>query len=115
MHCIQQVIRRCGIAFVCVFSLLIPLFFIGADARDDGTVGWYIKKTEDHSQPPLDAPLAMIDQYDGYYLDRHADAEDPVIYLTFDAGYENGNVAKILDGLDAHKAKGAVFVLSHLV
>ncbi len=115
MQCIQRVLRRYGIAFVCMVSLLIPLFFIGADARDDGSVGWYIKKTEDHTPPPLDAPLAMIDQYDGYYLDRYADAEDPVIYLTFDAGYENGNVARILDVLDAHKAKGAFFVLSHLV
>lgn len=37
--------------------------------------------------------------------------DEKVIYLTFDAGYENGNVAKILDALSKHSAKGAFFIL----
>ena len=38
-----------------------------------------------------------------------------MLYLTFDAGYENGNVEKILDALKKHNAQGAFFVLEHLV
>lgn len=50
-------------------------------------------------------------------LDRdHGDAcSEKVIYLTFDAGYENGNVEKILDILKKHNAKGCFFILENLV
>ncbi len=111
----QSVIRRCILALLCMLVLVIPQLTIGAEAKEDTAIGWYFKKTEGHAPPPLDAPLSFIESCGGYYLDRNASAEDPVIYLTFDAGYENGNVARILDVLDAHNAKGAFFVLSHLV
>jgi peptidoglycan-N-acetylmuramic acid deacetylase len=38
-----------------------------------------------------------------------------VIYLTFDAGYENGNIARILDTLKSHNAEGAFFILENLI
>lgn len=41
--------------------------------------------------------------------------DDKVIYLTFDAGYENGNVEKILDALKDHNATGAFFVLDNII
>ena len=41
--------------------------------------------------------------------------EKGVIYLTFDAGYENGNVEKILDTLKDKEVRGAFFVLGNLV
>ena len=80
-----------------------------------GAMGWYFKKTYDHSQPPLDAPLSYVESVGGYYLDHAASEDDRVIYLTFDAGYENGNVEKILDALKKHDAHGAFFVLGHLI
>lgn len=36
-----------------------------------------------------------------------------VIYLTFDAGYENGNTAKILDALKKHGVHAAFFVVGN--
>jgi peptidoglycan-N-acetylmuramic acid deacetylase len=61
--------------------------------------------------------MAYIEQYNGYYVDRkHGDdCEEKVIYLTFDAGYENGNIEKILDVMSQKQVKGAFFVLSNLV
>lgn len=41
--------------------------------------------------------------------------DDKVLYLTFDAGYENGNVAKTLDILKAHEAPAAFFILPGLI
>ena len=108
-------VRRRILPFVCMLLLLMPLSVIRAKAGEDSALGWYIKKTEDHTPPPLDAPLAFIRDCGGYDLDRNASDDDPVIYLTFDAGYENGNVARILDVLKSHRAPGAFFVLSHLV
>ena len=46
---------------------------------------------------------------------QSAEKGDKRIYLTFDAGYENGNVAKILDVLKEEKAPAAFFVLSHFI
>ena len=37
-----------------------------------------------------------LDKYGAFYCD---DRDEKVIYLTFDAGYENGNAGKILDVL----------------
>ena len=51
--------------------------------------------------------------YDCVYLNKGT--SEKVLYLTFDAGYENGNVEKILDALKKHNAQGAFFVLEHLV
>ena len=47
--------------------------------------------------------------------DKNADEKNKVIYLTFDAGYENGNIEKILDTLKQHNAKGAFFILKNLI
>ena len=38
-----------------------------------------------------------------------------MVYLTFDAGYENGNVEKILDVLKTENVKGAFFILGNLI
>ena len=40
-------------------------------------------------------------------------AADPVLYLTFDAGYENGCTARILDTLAKHDVKAAFFLVGH--
>ena len=78
---------------------------------------WYCKRASDHKQPTLDTQLQFITEYGGYYLDpRHGDeCAEKVVYLTFDAGYENGNVAKVLDVLREEQVPGAFFVLAHLI
>lgn len=79
--------------------------------------GWYVKRVPEHKQPKADADMEYISRFDGYYIDKnHGDnCTDKVLYLTFDAGYENGNVARILDTLKKEQVHGAFFVLSHLV
>ena len=38
-----------------------------------------------------------------------------MLYLTFDAGYENGNTEKILDVLKAHNVPAAFFLVGHYI
>ena len=79
---------------------------------------WYCPHVKGHVQPTSGKELAFVEALDGYYIDRaHADpnAEDKVIYLTFDAGYENGNVAKILDVLKDEEVPAAFFILGNLI
>ena len=98
------------LAFTCLMTALtLP-------ARAKGT-GWYCARAKNHAQPVADPPLREVESHGGYYIDpTHADpdATDKVIYLTFDAGYENGNVAKVLDVLKAEGATGAFFILGNL-
>lgn len=79
--------------------------------------GWYCKRNHEHKQPSIDPNYSFVEQYGGYYIDKkHGDnSEDKVIYLTFDAGYENGNVEKILDALKAENVKACFFILPHLI
>jgi peptidoglycan-N-acetylmuramic acid deacetylase len=46
----------------------------------------------------------------------HGDTtSDKVVYLTFDAGYENGNIEKILNELKAENVPSAFFILGNLI
>lgn len=51
-----------------------------------------------------------LDGYGAFYYD---DREEKVIYLTFDAGYENGNADKILDVLKNEQVPAAFFLVGN--
>lgn len=78
---------------------------------------WYCNKNSEHKQPRLKDDLAFIEECGGIYVDKaHGDAsEEKVIYLTFDVGYENGNVARILDTLKEEGVKGSFFILGNVI
>ncbi len=62
-------------------------------------------------QPPTGmAPMEELKEYDTYYL---GDTNQKRLYLTFDAGYENGNTPAILDALKKHQVKATFFVVGH--
>lgn len=100
----------CLICFTLVTNICIS-------AAEDSVYNWYCVRNKEHKQPKADATMQWIEQYNGYYIDhRHNDlSEDKVLYLTFDAGYENGNVEKILDTLKQEQVPGAFFVLGNLI
>lgn len=102
--------------FLLSFLILISLASVTANAEDT-TYSWFCVHRRDHLQPIADCSFDFINKYDGYYIDKkHGnDCDEKVIYLTFDAGYENGNVEKILDILNGEGVKGAFFVLGHLI
>ena len=43
------------------------------------------------------------------------DTEEKKIYLTFDAGFENGNTPAILDALKKHQAPATFFVVGNFI
>lgn len=64
-------------------------------------------------QPPTgNVSSATLLQYDAYYL---GDTTQKTLYITFDAGYENGYTATILDTLKKHKVPAAFFVVGHYI
>ncbi len=77
---------------------------------------WYVTKDE-NKQPIFKEDLAWVTEENGYYrdLDKIDDETDKVLYLTFDAGYENGNVARIVETLEEKGVKATFFVLPGLI
>lgn len=62
-------------------------------------------------QPPVgNASSEELEALSARYL---GDVSEPVIYLTFDAGFENGNTPAILDALKKHHAPAAFFLVGN--
>lgn len=68
---------------------------------------------QEEGQPPI-APASFdeLQEFDAYYAEN---TKEKVLYLTFDAGYENGNTAPILDALKKHKAPATFFVVGNFL
>ena len=79
--------------------------------------GWYCIRNTQHHQPQLDENMRFIEKYNAYYVDKkHSEnSNEKVVYLTFDVGYENGNVEKILNTLKDEQVTGAFFILGNLL
>ena len=108
--------KKTVLLFFLVLSM-ICVSVLGASAAHGG-FRWYCVHVKDHKQPSLGAELAFIEELGAYYIDRQhtdANADEKVIYLTFDAGYENGNIEKTLDVLRQENVPAAFFVLQNLV
>lgn len=64
-------------------------------------------------KPPVgNAAPQELRNYDAFYV---GDTTKKVIYLTFDAGYENGYTGAILDALKKHHAPAAFFVVGNYI
>lgn len=100
------------LSFVFVISLLLTNI-----SAAENSYSWYCKRNKEHKQPTVDSNMSFIDGYDVYYVDKnHSEKnQEKVIYLTFDAGYENGNIEKILDVLKEENVKAAFFILENLL
>ena len=100
---------------LCIFFVLF-LFILNVTAQENTSFSWYCKRNKEHVQPVCDAEMEFIHQYNGYYVDKkYKDSTEKVVYLTFDAGYENGNVEKTLDILRKENINGSFFVLEDLL
>lgn len=100
--------------YLSVALLALTFALVGASPLcAESAQSWYCKREKGHIRPCADPNMAYIEEENGFFLGK--DPEEKVIYLTFDAGYENGNIARILDTLKAHNAEGAFFILENLI
>ena len=64
-------------------------------------------------QPPVgNAGIQELERYDAAYI---GNTNEKVLYLTFDAGYENGCTEKILDVLEKHDVPAAFFLVGNYI
>ena len=93
------------------FSAVIFLFTNTLFAAQ--SYSWYCMRKKNHERPQAEKQMSFVEKHNAAFIGKNPD--EKVIYLTFDAGYENGNVERILDTLAKHKAPGAFFVLDNLI
>ena len=74
--------------------------------------GWYCMRRKAGETPELPSEFSFIREHECYFLGPEG---GKTVYLTFDAGYDNGNIEKVLDTLSAHSAHGAFFAVSNLI
>lgn len=74
------------------------------------STNWGLSFQSQGTPPVGNASAAVLRQYDAFYV---GDTDKPVIYLTFDAGYEGGDTPAILDALKKHNAPAAFFLVSN--
>ena len=95
------------VAAVCIALVLVLGQFVGG-AVETGSWGLSFRQ---EGQPPVGPAAAdTLQQYDAVYI---GDTGQKVLYLTFDAGYENGCTAKILDVLKKHNVPAAFFLVGN--
>ena len=69
-------------------------------------------------EPPTgNASVDYLAQYNAHFLGKTFANEDmpKTLYLTFDAGYENGYTASILDTLKKHEVSACFFLVKHYI
>ncbi len=76
------------------------------------TMSWGLSFRQEGAPPTGSAGKDQLLDLDAAYL---GDPGKKTLYLTFDAGYENGATAKILDTLQKHGVPAAFFLAGHYI
>lgn len=112
----KNLIRGICIAIIVAVVLLGTKIAVKGDEEEsvntfaDGN--WGLSFQQEGAAPIANASAEYLKQYDSYYAEK---TNEKVLYLTFDAGYENGYTSKILDVLKAHKAPAAFFLVGNYI
>ena len=107
--------------FVFIFGILVSTNFymlnktkaqISDPTLSTQEYNWYFNPRNDGKQPDPIQEANFFNKYSSYYV---GNPNEKVIYLTFDAGYENGNTESILNTLKKHNAKAHFFVVESYI
>ena len=75
---------------------------------------WGLSFQNKGSAPTANATSEYLKKYNAYYIGNEK-SKEKTIYLTFDAGYENGYTAALLDVLKEEKVPAAFFVVGNFI
>ena len=90
--------------------LLCAALLLAAHILEDAPVfGWGLSFQTEGSAPVGPVSGEKLREFDAAYVDEDG---GKVLYLTFDAGYENGYTADILDTLKKHRVPAAFFLVA---
>jgi len=91
--------KRFFATLLCVAMLATPVF---------AGESWGVHFPKDGGRPEANATAEHLAQFDAFY---RGPENEKVLYLTFDAGYETGLTAGMLDVLQKHEVPAAFFLV----
>lgn len=107
---------------VLILFLLAAMYFAGngtaravaswknAEVKNSGSESWGLGFGQEGQAPTGNATADELKSYNAYYIGNQ---DEKIIYLTFDAGYENGNTPVILDALKKHNVTATFFIVGN--
>ena len=124
-HLIPQILKFRYKSFLKVLFFFCAAFFAGSavgslvSAHKESAIsvssqssGWGLSFQEEGKRPVGNASIEELKKYNSFYAE---DTDEKKLYLTFDAGYENGNTPAILDALKKHGAPATFFVVGNFI
>jgi len=91
-------------------AIAVTVTIFRSDALQTGS--WGLSFRQEGAPPIGNAGVDQLKKFDAAYI---GDTTKKVLYLTFDAGYENGCTEKILDTLKKHDVKAAFFLVGNYI
>lgn len=83
---------------------------VNEDVEVMSSINWGLSFQEKNKCPFIDVDKGLLQEHEAYYLGNE---EEKKIYITFDAGFENGNTEKILDALKKNDVKACFFLVGN--
>ena len=96
------------IVFIAFFSFCL----ISLGKTESFAYGWGFKRNNQHQVPDIGKYATVIEGTNSYYV---GDTSQKEVYLTFDAGYDNGELDNILTILREKKVKATFFITGDFV
>ena len=98
------------LAVAVTFAVVLALSQLASAVLPTGS--WGLSFQQEGQTPIGPAAVDTLKNYDAAYV---GNTKEKVLYLTFDAGYENGCTAKILDTLKEQDIKAAFFLVGNYI
>ena len=112
-----QTAKKKGLVLAALAAALVLCGAVTLRAQWGGAVmasaevtNWGLRFGEEGQPPAGNADEAYLAQYNALF---RADTKEKVLYLTFDAGFENGCTAPILDALKKHNVPATFFLVGN--
>ncbi len=109
--------RRRGVLLSTLAILLISAIVTGASFGRGGVLftngeitSWGLSFRQEGKTPVGNASPEYLKKFNALYC---AGEEEKKLYITFDAGFENGSTEKILDALKKHNVKATFFLVGN--
>ena len=96
--------------FAIAIAVTVAISVFSGSALETGS--WGLSFRTEGAAPIGNAGKDQLKAYDAAYI---GDTGEKVLYLTFDAGYENGCTEKILDVLKQHQVPAAFFLVGNYI
>lgn len=106
LYVVLAIILLC-IGMVCALRAVNRL---GAAEAAAGITDWGLSFQSEGAPPVANASQEYLRNFDALYV---GNANQKEIYITFDAGFENGNTERILDALKKHGVKATFFLVGN--